>query len=438
MSILIQLEFFAGVLMRGVSLLALLLSAVSLAGCAGGDGGAGTLANNLEVCGLGCTGGGGGGGDPVVDDDADDDGTPDDDDTDGSTGSGAGGNGTNLSTGLKTIVLKASVYDRPTSGTALATLASGDAATLATTTAAILSASKPIKLKYSADTNSGSNGELAVPIYMDQYLPGTNATDPFNVGANANGGSGTRYREYRALSNEANRDELLQVWSWDHSFATQYRNSAGGGDAKHQAWSFGGNATAAMPLGGTGNYQGRFVATAKTENWLKPTGSDINPDALWRVQGESNIAANFGTGVVTGSLKPETWTSFQSGVSAYHTWRTSTFSGVGAPSVATVANPEFSFYESQVNIAAKVDGTNVAKNTYTGTAKLDGNFVSGDNPVYGGFYGAGANETTGIFNVYGIDPSPIGGSAGINGDTRGYLTINGAFNGTCQSGTCTP
>ena len=430
--------------MRGVSFIALLSCAVSLAGCASGGGGAGTLADNLDVCGLNCpdggTGGGGGGGtDPEPDGDGD--GTPDVDDTDGSVGSGAGGNGTSLSSGLKTIVLKASVYDKPTSGTALATLASGDGATLASTMAAILSGTKPTTLKYSTDTNSASNGELSVPAYMDEYLPGTNAADPFNGAADANGGSGTRYREYRVLSNEANRDEVLQVWAWDHSFATQYRNAVDGGDAKHQAWSFGGNATAAMPLGGTANYQGRFVANAKTENWLKPDGSDIDPNALWRVQGASNIAANFGTGAVTGSLKPEKWTSFQSGVSGYHTWTTSTYGGGYVPPVVQgdPANPAFSFYESQVNISAKVDGAGAAAKTYTGTAKLDGTFVSGDNPVYGGFFGTGANETTGIFSVYGVDPSPIGGSNPDNDDRRGYLTITGAFNGTCQAGgACTP
>ncbi len=434
------MEFFAGVPMRSVSFLALLGCAVSLAGCAAGSGDAGTLADNLDVCGLNCPSGGGtdtGGTPPAPDTDGD--GTPDEDDTDGSTGSGAGGNGTNLSSGLKTIVLKASVYDKPTSGTALATLASGSGTTLASTTASILSGTKPTTLRYSADTNSASNGDLSVPAYMDEYLSGTNDPDPFNVGANANGGSGTRYREYRVLSKEANRDELLQVWAWDHSFALQYRNEAGGGDAKHQAWSFGGNATAAMPLSGTANYQGRFVATAKTEQWVKPTGSDINPNALWQIQGASNIAANFGTGAVTGSMKPDTWTSYQSGVDGYHTWYTSTSSGLGAPSVATSADPEFKFYESQVNIAARLDGTGVAAKTYTGTAKLDGSFVSGDNPVYGGFYGAGANETTGIFNVFGTDPSPIGGADGLNDGRRGLLTINGAFNGTCLAGgACTP
>ena len=45
------------------------------------------------------------------------------------------------------------------------------------------------------------------------------------------------------------------------------------------------------------------------------------------------------------------------------------------------------------------------------------------------FFGAGAAETTGVFHVYGVDPFPLGGSAGHNDDSFGYLTINGAFNG---------
>jgi hypothetical protein len=89
-----------------------------------------------------------------------------------------------------------------------------------------------------------------------------------------------------------------------------------------------------------------------------------------------------------------------------------------------VAEPDYSIY----NVTIGLDGA-ITGNTYAGTATLDGTFVSGDNPMYGGFFGAGASETTGIFNVYGVDPDPIGGSAGINDDRRGFLTINGAFNG---------
>ena len=61
--------------------------------------------------------------------------------------------------------------------------------------------------------------------------------------------------------------------------------------------------------------------------------------------------------------------------------------------------------------------------------------MSGDNPMYGGFFGAGAAETTGVFNMsLACDPDPIGGERRINDDRRGFLTINGAFNGNATPG----
>ena len=65
----------------------------------------------------------------------------------------------------------------------------------------------------------------------------------------ANGGAKDSYREYRIKdpSSTVNRDELLQVWAWGDSYATQYQNVIGGGTPKQQAWAFGGKATTAMP-----------------------------------------------------------------------------------------------------------------------------------------------------------------------------------------------
>jgi len=295
--------------------------------------------------------------------------------------------------------------DQPASGTSLSKLLNDPLS------------GPPTTQKIVIDTNTSSNGSWPTPVTMNEYLPGSNAPDPTG---NGNGGSVT-YNEYRAISNTPGqeRDEELQVWAWNDSYATQYRNAASGGEASQQAWSFGGNKTALtdMPVSGSATYNGRFVATAKSSNWIKPSGADIDPNALWRVQGASTVTANFGpAGTVTGTLTPETWESFQQGVSDWYTWTVGT--------VGTVAEPDYEIYNAQVALAGTITG-----NTYAGTATLDGTFVSGDNPMYGGFFGTGASETTGIFNVYGVDPDPIGGSAGINDDRRGFLTINGAFNG---------
>ena len=384
----------------------LVLAAFALAACEGAPStGSSTSNASLDLCGLACpdpTGGGGGGG-------GDTDGDDDDDSDDGDDSSTDGGNTTDLSptTADVTIALQSSVLQVPESGTSLSQLLNNPLS------------GPPTSQKILIDTNTSTNGSWPTPVTMAEYLPGSNEPDPTG---NGNGGSVT-YNEYRAISNAAGqeRDEELQVWVWNESYATQYRNASSGGEASQQAWSFGGNKTAlaSMPVGGSATYDGRFVATAKTSNWIKPSGADIDPNALWQVQGASSVTADFGASTVNGTLTPETWESIQS--DGWYTWTVGT--------LGTVAEPDYEIYNVQVALAGAITG-----NTYAGTATLDGTFVSGDNPMYGGFFGAGAPETTGIFNVYGVDPDPIGGSAGINDDRRGFLTINGAFNGTCAPG----
>jgi hypothetical protein len=389
--------------MRIGSVSALVLAAFALAACEGTPTTGSSASNaSLDLCGLNCPDG-----NPDDGSINDSDGDGIDDGEDGDDSSTDGGNTTNLNpaTADVTIALKSSVLDQPASGTSLSQLLNNPLSGPPTTQRIVI------------DTNTSSNGSWPTPVTMNEYVPGSTEPDPTG---NGNGGSVT-YNEYRAISNTPGqeRDEELQVWAWNQSYATQYRNAASGGEASQQAWSFGGNKTslASMPIGGSATYNGRFVATAKSSNWIKPSGADIDPNALWRVQGASTVTANFGpAGTVSGTLTPETWESFQQGVSGWYTWNVGT--------VGTVAEPDYEIYNAQVGLAGTITG-----NTYAGTATLDGTFVSGDNPMYGGFFGAGASETTGIFNVYGVDPDPIGGSAGINDDRRGFLTINGAFNG---------
>ncbi len=326
-----------------------------------------------------------------------------DDNLDGNDSSTDGGNTTNLATGDTTIALEKSNLVTVTSGTSLSTLLNNP-----------LTLVKPTTQKISIDTNTESNVDWPTPVLMKEYVFGTTAN-----GGPANN-AGAVYREYRAVSNKKGkeRNEVLQVWAWTDSYATQYRNATSS-EAPQQAWSFGGNKTAltAMPVAGLATYNGRFVGTAKTSNYIEPDGSDINPNALWRVDGASTVTANFGSGTVIGGLTPETWQSIQPNYTGNYYVKT-----VSSP--GTVAEPHFGFYNSTVALNGTITG-----NTYTGTATLNDQFVSGDNPMYGGFFGATANETAGVFNVFGTDPAPIGGSAGINDDRAAYLTINGAFHG---------
>lgn len=403
--------------MRIESVSALVLSAFALAACEGvPSSGSTTSAATLALCGLPCPDGTPGGG--FVD--ADGDGI--DDNVDGNDSSTDGGNTTNLSaaTSDTTIALESSRYVSPASGTSLSLLTAGTSP--ATTTAQILSGTKPTKLTIQIDTNSASNGNWPTPVQMTEYPTGTGAPDP--TGGN-NGGAGGNYREYRVYSEVVGqeRDESLQVWAWGNSYATQYRNTPSGGEATHQAWSFGGNRTAlaSMPVAASTNYTGRFVGTAKTSNWVKPGGALIDPNALWRIQGASAVTADWGAATVTGTLTPGTWTSYQDGINATYM---KTVGTTPTPPYSAVETPNYSFYDTTIALNGTITG-----NTYAGTATLSGSFISGDQVMYGGFFGAGApTETTGVFHVNGTDPYPIGGEGGINDDKRGKVVISGAFN----------
>ncbi len=284
-----------------------------------------------------------------------------------------------------------------------------------------------------------ADGDVAVNYREDQYW--TQLAPLMDV--RANGGTKDNYREYRVKDESINRDELLQVWAWDNSYATQYQNVIGGGTPKQQAWSFGGNATAVMPTGGSATYKGRFVAAAKTSGWVKPEGADIDPNALWRVQGQSSMDADFASGAVNGMLTPETWTSKQTlnGQKIEYTWNTS---ASGNPTVGNLKAPNYNYiYETNIAIDAKLDpGTAGAKfaNTFSGRATLDEPYITYTNPTHGGLFDPDAGEITGIFNAAGAQVDPLGGSAGINDTHNGYLTINGAFNGKCTNpgGVCPP
>jgi C-lobe and N-lobe beta barrels of Tf-binding protein B len=386
-------------IMRFVSVSALVLTGFALSACTGaGDTTCGTidiLPTGPCVAAGGATSSGSGSGTGTA--------------PTGAVGTSAGGGNTTTiaaATGSATLAFEGAGLSLPTTGTALSNLAI-DPFTLPTTQ------------KFLIDSKTSTNSYWATPVTMDEYVPGTNATGPGN-----NGGAGTNYREYRALSKTAQRDEVLQVWKWSDSYAAQYVNQSGGGEGRQHAWMFGGNKTATMPVGGLATYNGRFVAVAKTENYIKGSNADVDPNALWRVQGASTLTADFNAAQsITGTLTPETWTSFQTFVPGDYT------KTVG--SAGTASAPDYTFYNTTVALKGTITG-----NTYAGTSKLSGNFVSADNPMYGGFFGPSARQTTGVFSVYGDDPAPMGGSAGNTDARHGYLTIDGAFNACDTAATC--
>ena len=405
--------------MRPVTMLALMSSAVALSACAGGGGGGGsalTLASSLPVCGLGDTSAAcnPAASDADPDDDTDDDSDADDDDDDNGVGTGDDntGNDVNLSTGDTTLILEKSKLANDIDTPALSRLSYNTAG----------------RAQIEIDTGQpdAEQSQWPQPKYMKEYAAGSIYDDPFIV-PNQLGGT---YKEYRALSyndDGGSADEVLQVWTFGNSYATQYRNLADGSEASHQAWSFGGTRTAqaSMPVGGTVNYSGRFGATAKTWNWDDPdNGRTVSANNKWRVTGAAAATANFGTGAFSATLTPEVWNAYASLNGA------SGFTNVDANNAANVNWN--SFMNDQVLISGTITTSATTGNAITGTATIDETqgWVTNEtvNPFYGAFYGAGAAEVTGVFNLEAVMPSPIGGDNTINDDRRGFLQMSGAVN----------
>ena len=150
----------------------------------------------------------------------------------------------------------------------------------ATTTAQILSGTKPTKLTIPIDTNSAQQWKLAnscsngLNMLLEQLpliTPAVTMAEPLlpNCG----------YREYRAYSTEVGqeRDEVAAGLGLDRQLRNPISQYAEGGEAAKQAWSFGGNKTphAACRRPASATYNGRFVATAKTANYVKPSAATL-------------------------------------------------------------------------------------------------------------------------------------------------------------------
>jgi hypothetical protein len=379
--------------MRIGSVSVLALAAFVLAACEGSPttGSSGSNAT-LALCGLACP-------DPVIEGD---DATPPpppsgdpDDDTNTNTG-----NTSNFTTGDTTIALQSAVIISPDGG-------SVSRLTLTNNTAPDLDTGR-----IQINTRTANNGAWPVAKTMEEYLPGSGGI-----------GLGGNYREYRYL-NGGGSDEELQVWTWGSSYGTQYREVAGGDDARRQAWSFGGTRTTNMPSSSSPNatYTGRYGATSKTWNWVDGTpGGVLDVNNSWRVEGTSNITANFNTSRLTGALTPATW------------WARDA-NQVFVPVLAG-AGPGDLNWASYMDDSVMLNGV-ITGNTVSGAARLDPaeGWVNGTNPMYAGFFGpaGAAQEVTGVYNFLAVLPDPIGPEPPINDDARGFVQQSGVFN-ACDS-----
>lgn len=315
----------------------------------------------------------------------------------------------------------------------------------------------PDTAKIAITTNTSSNSNWPIAKTMDEYTPGT------ALGS----GLGGTYKEYRTINKvpgSANAvDEELQVWTWNagtgKTYATQYRDVTGGANpATHQAWSFGGNYTtaAAMPTSGSATYTGRFGGIAVTSNFINNPNipQTLDRNNRWSVTGDTNITANFGTnGAINGTLTPTEWHAWQTlnGVIGFGSAvDPATLPPLGpfpTPAEASarqiaIANwyPVFMATPIQLNGTIKTNATttgNTKPNTITGTAKYSANSgwlnTTSNSFFNAGFFGDNAEDITGTFSIDAQIPEPIGGIKPINDDRRGFISMQGIFNG-CKIG----
>ena len=316
-----------------------------------------------------------------------------------------------------------------------------------------------------------------------------NNVDPANPGACLSGTGATalggHYRLYRYYQ-PGSYDEELQVWTWNQSYATQYRDiTASGTDPQHQAWSFGGNYTTAanMPIGGSVNYAGQWTATAKTKNYVDTTGSTTVPlldssgnvvfvngaaqtttiaqsiakNNDWRVNGTTALTADFGANTLKGTLTSTNWQAVDKNIAyddvdpkaardysiacaAGNAAICNTTTIAGQNGLQNLYNYEGEFMNTNVVLNGTItkSTTNTAKpNQVVGTAAMDLNngwiTDSTTNPMFAGFFGpvtAGKpQEVTGAFALSATMPMPNAGNAGINNDRAHYIEMSGIFNG---------
>jgi C-lobe and N-lobe beta barrels of Tf-binding protein B len=315
----------------------------------------------------------------------------------------------------------------------------------------------PDTAKIDITTNTSSNANWPIAKTMDEYVPGTLRGS----------GLGGTYKEYRTVNKVPGSpnsvDEELQVWTWNagsgKTYATQYRDVTGSSNpATHQAWSFGGNYTtaAAMPTSGSVTYTGRFGGIATTSNFIDDPNlpQTLSRNNRWSVTGDTNITANFGTnGNISGTLTPTDWNAYQTlnGVIGFGTavnpatltppTAASTPAEVAAYQTA-VANwyPVFMATPIQMNGTIKTNATtigNTKPNTVTGVANYapsSGWLNTTSNSFFeAGFFGDNAEDITGVFSIDAQIPEPIGGIRPINDDRRGFINMQGIFNG-CKLG----
>ncbi len=253
------------------------------------------------------------------------------------------------------------------------------------------------------------------------------ATDKLSFSPNFTG-----YKEYRQITGVSGTttttDAELQIWSYQFSNIGQYTvfNDPSAANANNVSLFFNGSATPTSGLpAGSATYNGKFGGTAVASNWLTPTrtvadpfdtagtvGSTYDPNGTWRVVGDVQVNANFGSGAVTGTVNNTTWRKFTGAATSQDGFITVT------PGETAKPFTDYTF-----------TGT-ITNNTFAGAARGPANqVVTGNNAVNGGFFGPNAEEVAGVINVETTSPNPSEGITTNAGNRRGFINLRGVFQG---------
>ncbi len=424
------------VIMRLVSLSALLLSAVALSACGGGGGGGfstDTLAGNNGVCGVndtsnGCTGttsggttGGGTTGGGTTGGGTTGGGTTGGGTTGGGTTTGVNStrlaaNGANV---YKAIILESSKLKATEANPGLARIT---VTTSANTGETDDTTNDVTTAQIEIDTKQADAANAAWPATktLAEFVSGSEF-DTYNMGA------GDGYTEFRN-----GRDEILQYWNFGDSQIAQYRSGITSGPPGQQAWAFGGTKTAAMPTtGGSLTYTGRYGATAVTSNWedRKDANTTVSGNSEFSITGRADATVNFTNSSFNTKLTPEVWTTID---------KNNAEAKIVAGNLAD--DNHYQYMDDKVYINGSFDsGGNITgnavmsttpdanNNNVPDTAANDWTTTTTTNPFYGAFFGDGAKSAAGVFNLEAVLPYPIGGDTPNSNNREGRIIMSGAL-----------
>lgn len=264
----------------------------------------------------------------------------------------------------------------------------------------------------------------------------------------------SEYSEFRRISPADGIDVELQYWDFTgaagtDSYVAHFRDANNNQDA----WFYGEandadsrtTADQITTLGGaTLNYEGSYVGQAETTGWGEAS-SYQTLDGSWRVQGHAEVTLDLGSSAMTGTLTPQFWEKTESNgtvvqidvhrqVADEYLVQSTTPADITDPPIAASGDIA-SFHNADVQLSGNItdDGGINGTATVTDPGPGGAGWVNGDQALSAATYGANAEQVSGVFSVYAVKPSPIGGDTGINDDRRGTFDLQGGF-GAVQGG----